>query len=253
MSLRFGECRLDVDARRLFRGSREIHLPPKAFELLQLLVETRPRALAKADLLERVWPGVFVSESSLTRVVNQVRNALGDAARQPRIVRTVHGYGYAFVAEVSEDGRSSVPVAAKRLGGCWLVCGGRELPLSDGEHIVGREPDAAIRLTSPKVSRRHARLTVAGMQVAIEDLSSKNGTAVRGTRIASPVVLEPGDEIEIGPFTLVFRAGMDPVSTETDAVSPGDESRRLLHGKRGANAGWRAGRSGRQEAPGEAD
>ena len=102
MSVRFGDVRFDVDARRLFRGSREMHLSPKAFELLQLLVDTRPRALAKADLLERLWAGVFVSESSLTKVVNQIRS-VGDAAREPRFIRTVHGYGYAFVAEPTDD------------------------------------------------------------------------------------------------------------------------------------------------------
>ena len=72
MSVRFGDVRLDVDARRLFRGSREIHLSPKAFELLQLLVEIRPRALSKADILERVWAGVFVSESRARLRLNPV-------------------------------------------------------------------------------------------------------------------------------------------------------------------------------------
>jgi DNA-binding winged helix-turn-helix (wHTH) protein len=217
--LRFGECRLDVEARRLFRGSREVHLPPKAFELLQLLVETRPRALAKAELLERIWPGVFVSESSLTRVVNQIRSGLGDVARRPRIVRTVHGHGYAFIAEVTDETTSPRSAAGKARGNCWFVCGRRELPLSDGEHIVGREPDADIQLASPKVSRRHARVTVAGMDVTLEDLSSKNGTSVRGRRISAPVGLQPGDEIDIGPFTLVFLVAVDPTSTETAIAS----------------------------------
>ena len=86
-------------------------------------------------------------------------------------------------------------------------------------HIVGREPDAGIWLASPKVSRRHARVTVEGMRATIEDLSSKNGTSVRGERISAPVALEPGDEIEIGPFTLVFRVGIDATSTETEVAS----------------------------------
>jgi hypothetical protein len=175
---------------------------------------------------------VFVSDSSLTRVVNQIRSGLGDTAREPQVVRTVHGYGYAFVAEVIEE----PPSARSSLGrksGCWFVCGHRELPLTEGEHIVGREPDAGIWLASPKVSRRHARVIVAGMDATIEDLASKNGTSVSGARISAPRRLEPGDEIGIGPFTLIFRVGFAATSTETEVVSdvrgrPG----RLSQGKR---------------------
>src|SRR5262245_3077820 len=93
---RFGKCRLDTDARRLFRGADEVHLSPKAFELLKLLVENRERALSKSELLQRVWPGVFVSDASLARAVNEVREGVGDRARKPQIIRTVHGFGYGF-------------------------------------------------------------------------------------------------------------------------------------------------------------
>lgn len=216
VSIRFGNCHFAVDERRLFRESREVHLSPKAFELLKLLVDVRPRALSKSELLERVWPGVFVSEASLARVVNQIRNAVGDAARGARIIRTVHGYGYAFIAEVVEDVPPAKRVGGHRRGRCWLVCGRREFPLDDGVHIVGREPDAGVWLESPKVSRQHARLMVNGARASIEDLSSKNGTRVRGTRVSAPHDLAPGDEIQIGPFTLVFRVGIEPRSTETE-------------------------------------
>ena len=219
MSVHFRDCRLVLDARRLFRGTREVHLSPKAFELLKLLVESRPRALSKSDLLERVWPGVFVSDASLARVVNQIRTGLGDAARDAHIIRTVHGYGYAFVADVVEDAPPATHTGGKRRVHCWLACGRREFPLSDGQHVVGREPEATVSLESPKVSRRHARLTVNGMRATIEDLSSKNGTSVRGARLAAPLDLQHGDKIQIGPFTLVFRAGVEAASTETEITS----------------------------------
>ena len=219
MSVRFGDCRLDLDARSLFRGSREVHLSPKAFELLKLLVEARPRALSKADLLERGWPGVFVSDASLARAVNQIRNGVGDTARQARIVRTVHGYGYAFVAELTEEEPPRKPDVRQTRAKCWLVCGRRELPLTDGENIVGRGPDAGVWLESPKVSRHHAKIVVTGTQVTIEDLASKNGTLVGGARIAMPRILEPGERIQVGPFTLIFRVGGDSRSTETGVAS----------------------------------
>src|SRR2546422_9256486 len=69
----------------LFRS----HLSPKAFELLVVLVERRGEAVSKAELLERVWPKVFVSDASLARVVTELRDAIGDDARE--MIRTVHG------------------------------------------------------------------------------------------------------------------------------------------------------------------
>src|SRR5262245_40061063 len=103
MTITFGDCRLDLGARRLFRGALEVHLSPKAFDLLKALVENRPRALSKTELLKCVWPGTFVSDASLARAVSEIREGVCDSAHDPRVVRTVHGYGYAFVAEVAGD------------------------------------------------------------------------------------------------------------------------------------------------------
>ena len=216
----FNNCRLDLDARRLFQGRREIRLSPKAFELLKLLVESRPRALSKAELLERVWPGVFVSDASLTRVVNEIRKAIGDRARQGRFVRTVHGYGYAFGGDIEVE-KTAEDAGAAHQPTCWLICGNRTIALPDGTHIAGREPDARVWLDSPKISRRHASIAVTGMRAMIEDLRSKNGTFVRGVRISTATDLDSGDEVRIGPFTLVFQVtrAQRPTETETIQVS----------------------------------
>src|SRR5690242_14452929 len=98
----FGEFRLDVAARQLFRRDEEIHLTPKAFELLRFLVEQRPRAVSKSELQEKLWPDTFVSEANLSVLVAEIRAALGDPARQPETIRTVHGYGYAFAGNATE-------------------------------------------------------------------------------------------------------------------------------------------------------
>jgi len=218
VNIRFGDCRLDTEARRLFRGAEEVHLSPKAYELLTVLIAERPRALAKAELLQRVWPDVFVSDASLAKVVSEIREGIGDSARQPCILRTVHRYGYAFAGEVDEEeARQSAPGAPS----CALICGRREFTLPPGEHIAGRDPDASVWLESLKVSRRHARITVSGTRATIEDLDSKNGTFVGRERIAQPTVLQPGDEVRIGPFTLVFRVFGVAGSTETEALTRG--------------------------------
>jgi eukaryotic-like serine/threonine-protein kinase len=107
--LRFGPFTLDLESRQLTSAGREIHLEPKAFELLSALVIERPKALSKADLQERLWPGTFVAEANLSNLVAEIRAALGDPARAPKFVRTAHGFGYAFCGEavsVTEPGEA---------------------------------------------------------------------------------------------------------------------------------------------------
>jgi pSer/pThr/pTyr-binding forkhead associated (FHA) protein len=101
---------------------------------------------------------------------------------------------------------------------CWFIWRRRVFALSEGQHIAGREPDVSIWLDSAKVSRHHARVLVRGTSTTIEDLGSKNGTFVRGSRISAPTALEAGDEVRIGPFTLTFRVARGPTRTETETT-----------------------------------
>ena len=98
---------LDTSRRQLSRRGTRVHLEPKALELLELLVERRPAAVSKTEIQERLWPDTFVSESSLTGLVAQVRKALDDDRRQERFLRTVHGFGYAFIGEVTLGGAAA--------------------------------------------------------------------------------------------------------------------------------------------------
>jgi DNA-binding winged helix-turn-helix (wHTH) protein len=214
VTIRFADCILDLDARRLVRGGQEAHLPPKAFDLLKLLVENRPRVLSKTELIERVWPGVFVSDASLAKVVSKIRRAIGQDD-DARIVRTVHGCGYAFAAELHDQPRGESAGAAGSAV-CWLFCGRREFPLVDGEHVIGRESDASIWLDSPKVSRRHAKVVVSGGRAVLIDLGSKNGSFVCGRQVIVPTTLEPGDDVRIGPFALIFRVTDSAGATESE-------------------------------------
>ena len=102
MRYRFGDCTLDLDTRELARGEKSVHVEPKAFKLLELLFAARPKALSKDELQDVLWPKTFVSERSLARLVEVLRDCLGDSAKQPRYIRTVHGFGYAFSAEAIE-------------------------------------------------------------------------------------------------------------------------------------------------------
>jgi DNA-binding winged helix-turn-helix (wHTH) protein len=213
VSIRFGECTLDTAARQLHRKGTAVHLSPKAFELLRLLIECRPRAVSKQELLDRLWEGVFVSDASLARVVNEVRGGIGDRARSPRWLRTVHAFGYAFSADVTED--TAPPASASS---CWLLSAERRFALVDGEQVIGRDPDVGVCLDSPRVSRRHARLIVRGARATIEDLGSKNGTFVGGTRLGAARDLKPGETIRIGPFSFIFGVAGAAGSTETEVL-----------------------------------
>lgn len=210
--LSFGPFTLDLDARQLFRGSDRlpVHLSPKAYEFLTVLVDSRPRALSKQELRERLWPATFISEATLASVVAELRDALGERGREGRYVRTVHGFGYSFSADAHQATPRDVSGARS-----WIVCNGREHPLVNGEHLIGRDHDVAIGLRSPSVSRHHAKIVIADDLATIEDLGSKNGTFVRGQAITARLELADGDQIRVGGFELTFRILSGSGSTET--------------------------------------
>ena len=96
MQVSFGDFVLDSDSRELRGGSEPVRLSPKAFQLLEILVTSRPKALSKADLQDRLWPDTFVVEKNLANLISEIREALGEDPSDPRFIRTVPRYGYAF-------------------------------------------------------------------------------------------------------------------------------------------------------------
>ena len=111
VKVRFGDVRFDDEARQLRRGAQTVHLSGKAFELLRLLLRRRPAAVSKAEIQDHLWPETFVSEANLPTLITAIRDALGDDARQPKFVRTVFGFGYAFSGEVTDDSRGDESAA----------------------------------------------------------------------------------------------------------------------------------------------
>lgn len=212
MRYRFGEFTLDTNTRRLLRGEAESHLSPKAFDLLLLLVANSSRALAKADLVQHLWPATYVVETNLASLIAEIRQALDDSADEPRFVRTVHRFGYWFIADVRTEGAASQRMATVRY---WLFWESRQIALSEGDNLVGRAPDAAIWIDAPGVSRHHARIRIDGAQATVEDLGSKNGTYLRGKPIAAPTPLRDGDQIRVGSVVMTFRIPASGDATET--------------------------------------
>jgi DNA-binding winged helix-turn-helix (wHTH) protein len=210
---RFDSFTLDHDTRQLLSNGGEIHLSPKAFDLLSLLVANRCRAVSKVELQQQLWPTTFVQETNLATLAAEVRRALRDSAASPRFVRTVYGFGYRFVGDVTGDeGVAGREAALTRL---WLVVEQRRIPLVEGANVIGRAADAAIPIDSPGMSRHHARVVVTPDAATLEDLGSKNGTYINGSRIAIPCRLADGDEIRLGAVVMTFRIASPMSPTET--------------------------------------
>jgi DNA-binding winged helix-turn-helix (wHTH) protein len=209
MRLRFGDCEFDSDTREVFRGGRRVHVSPKAFALLAALIERRPKAISKDQLLELLWPDTFVSEANLPNLVADLRESLGDNSHEPRIIRTVPKFGYAFSAEIATESPRPDALAFR------LIWGDREIALHPGENVIGRDDGVTLWIDDNSVSRRHARIVVDEQGAVLEDLGSKNGTLLRGERVESPARLVDEDLITIGPASITFRALHQTGSTAT--------------------------------------
>jgi len=98
----------------------------------------------------------------------------------------------------------------------------QSLPLTDGEHIAGRDAECSFVIDATTVSRRHARITVISGTATIDDLGSTNGTHVNGTRISAPTRLAPGNEVALG--TEVLHVRLHNPSALTVKIDPVNES-----------------------------
>jgi len=198
---RFAQFTIDSETRQLLSDGSEIHLSPKAFDLLCALIETRPKVVEKADLHARIWPDTYVVDANLNILIGEIRRALGDRAQDSRFIRTVHGVGYAFCGTAADDPR---PRTSHRALFCWVVWNGRTYQLAEGDNIIGRDPRSDLWLDADGVSRRHAivRVDSNNQRVKLEDLGSTNGTFVERASVEGEVALSDGDLIQIGTVDL---------------------------------------------------
>ena len=110
----FGGYALDTGRRELRRGAELIAIEPQVFDLLDYLIRHREQVVTKDELMDAVWNGRIVSESALTSRINSVRTAIGDSGEDQRLIKTLRGKGFRFVAAVHEEpltGASSAPEA----------------------------------------------------------------------------------------------------------------------------------------------
>lgn len=206
---RFGPFELDLGRRQLFRDGHVIHVTPKAFDLLKLLVEAAPRVLGKAELHKRLWPRSIVTDATLVSLIKELRRALADD-ESPTLIRTAHRVGYALDAVVECEPPTRLTAGLTRS----VLTGHRRITLAQGEYVIGRDLEAHIRLDFLTVSRRHARLIVTANTTLLEDLGSKNGTTIDGTRVMK-VVLRNGDCFSCGQVSCTYRESSVGMPTAT--------------------------------------
>jgi pSer/pThr/pTyr-binding forkhead associated (FHA) protein len=196
------------------KDGREVHLAPKAFDLLVLLVSEAPQLVRKDELHRRLWPGTFVTEAALVVLVKQVRRALDDHDPTSPFIRTAHGVGYAFAGKVQRNITTTSGVSH------WILVDARRIPLGDGANIIGRDPASAVHLGAAGISRRHAQIIVNNNDAVLEDLGSKNGTAVNDASVVGRVALHDGDRVKVGAIVIIYHASASGMSTITDLQTP---------------------------------
>ena len=211
MRVAFGDCEFDSVGHVLRRHGQSIPLSPRAFRLLEVLLDRRPEVISKADLLEQLWPGTFVSDASLHNLVTEVRTAIGDTPQASRFIRTVPRCGYGFQGDVHDAVTVARVRSDRSAEGPRLISKHHEWSLSDGPNLIGRDRDCDVSIDSPGVSRRHAQILVTGGTATIEDLGSKNGTYLNGQLVKGATTLDDGSQVRIGPVTIAYqRAGALP-------------------------------------------
>lgn len=220
-------------------GEISVHLEPKAMAVLVCLVEHAGRVVSRQTIIDRVWATEFISDSTLTRTVADIRRALGDDPRSPRFIETIPKNGYRLMPEVQGFDAPQSPTApasprspiamivGKRVRALEAAPDGpyqhvlciadREIPLSRTAVLFGRDQGADVQVLAPEVSRNHARLEIAVDGVLLEDLGSKNGTRVNGHVIVGPHQLRSGDVLEIGTTSMTYcHRSDDPTCSQAD-------------------------------------
>ena len=217
MRIRFGRFSVDSGTRQLLRDTVDIHLSPKAFDLLWALIHDRPRVLEKNELHSRIWPDTYVSDANLNVLIGEIRRAIGDKPQNPDFIRTVHGVGFAFCGVAANVPETQ---AAPTTLFCWVVWNERTFPLLEGDNVIGRDPRCSIWLDADGVSRRHAslRLDSSNRRVAVEDLGSTNGTFIGRSRVRGQEPVSDGDQIKVGSVRLTVRLWVSDTAPETKRI-----------------------------------
>ena len=152
---KFADVTVDLDRFELQRAGALQHVEPQVFEVLAYLIRHRDRLVTKHELMDQVWHDRFISDSAITSRIKAARRATGDDGERQNVIRTVHGRGYRFVAEVAQPVSRPEPMQTATAGFVgrnaelavlWASLaaaesGSRQLMLISGEPGIGKDGD----------------------------------------------------------------------------------------------------------------
>ncbi|MBI3757856.1 MAG: winged helix-turn-helix domain-containing protein [Deltaproteobacteria bacterium] len=189
--LTFDHHRLDLASEQLWCGSKEIPLPGKAFAMLRYLLEHAGQLVSKAELFAALWPGTAVTDGALTFCIVELRKALGDNAKAPRFIETVHRRGYRFIA-----------------------------PLTTSQPPPSQKSKVKSQKSAPTPSTQYPTPTLVGRETELAQLHQWSAKALSGERQIIFVTGEPG----IGKTTLIeaFLAGVRGQGSGNNGPAPTD-------------------------------
>jgi DNA-binding winged helix-turn-helix (wHTH) protein len=224
-SFRLGEWLVEPDLNLISRGTETVRLETKVMELLVFLASRGSRLVTRREIFDGVWGTEFICDNTLTHATSELRSALGDDARRPRFIETIHSRGYRMLVPVTSlEGREMADPGTP--SHCRILCGSRSVQLRQGLNLIGRAAEATVRVDSVWVSRHHACITIDGRNATIEDLDSRNATFLNGFKLTRPMPLTDGDTICLGKLSTALRfitvglASTDPVDDSTPVDPP---------------------------------
>jgi TolB-like protein/DNA-binding winged helix-turn-helix (wHTH) protein/Tfp pilus assembly protein PilF len=210
---RFGPFLLEPALRRLMREGSEITLPPKAFDLLVVLVRARDRVLPKQALLDAVWPDTAVTENTLTQRIREIRDALGDDAQDSRYLKTVSRVGYRFVGNVVEESSATPDGAA-------IAADGRATSVVEPRRIATEGEPPSVPGRARRVDHRPAAYAAIAVMIVVGAaaawfVSERQPPAVPAERRIASIAVLPLDNLSDDAAEDYFADGMtDQLITE---------------------------------------
>jgi DNA-binding winged helix-turn-helix (wHTH) protein/TolB-like protein len=211
----FGPFCLNPAQRLLLRNGEPVHIPPKAFDVLVVLVQNAGRLVEKRELMEAVWPGLFVEEGNVTVVVHTLRKTLGSDHGDQQYIQTVSKRGYRFSAEIRliEAELSPPAESVKRTSAPEPpVLSGTSIPPESGNWLESPLPQSLPRLRSKELSTR-IRLRwmwMALMLIGVPVLFLTVKPAFLGQVSTSWSTIKPIHSLAVLPFTIIGESSDDP-------------------------------------------
>lgn len=214
MILQFDDCELDMARVVLRRGGSEVRIEPQVFDLLSCLIEHRGEVVRKEALLDQVWGDRFVSESALTTRIKSARKAVGDDGTSQRVIRTVHGKGYEFIAEVQVIGDAAPldPDVGSRQGA-------HPLPTSL-QLLIGRDEQLAALIEDQAVSRLITLVGAGGVGKTSlgYELARRVGSGYTDGVFAVELVTVTDHEAAFGAFATALDVNLRQQTSIEDAI-----------------------------------